>query len=72
MQYPSAAFRLLGLKVLAWVVLAGPLMALWNRPLWFNTIPLTPLALMLIWMGLIILMAFWSRSSINKPEDDVA
>ncbi|MDR6536690.1 hypothetical protein [Variovorax soli] len=50
--------RLLGLFALGWLLLNGPLLTLWDRPILLWGMPLMPLALFVGWAGLIALAAW--------------
>ena len=50
--------RLLGLFALGWLLLNGPLLTLWDRPILLWGVPLMPLALFAGWAVLIALAAW--------------
>jgi hypothetical protein len=65
----SNAPLLLWLKSLAWLILTGPLMALWNRPGWIGDVPQTPVYLFGLWLVLILVMRVWALAT-HKSRND--
>jgi hypothetical protein len=60
------AQRLLALFVAGWLLLSFPLLGLWNHDLSVWGLPLFPLALFVIWGGLIAALAW----VVERPDPD--
>lgn len=55
------AQRLVALFIAGWLLFSFPLLALWDRDATLFGLPLFPLALFLVWGGLIALLAWILR-----------
>lgn len=63
------AQRLLALFVLGWLVFNFPLLGLWDQDqVWFG-LPLLPVALLALWLGLIVATA-WLMRHPGPPDGD--
>jgi hypothetical protein len=60
--------RLVALFVAGWLLLSFPLLALWNHDLRLWGLPLFPMALFVIWAGLIALLA-WTLEGRDSGDD---
>ena len=66
-----SAQRLLALFVAGWLLFTFPLLALWDRDTLLWGLPLFPAALFLIWVALIVLLA-WIVESSDDDKDAAA
>lgn len=60
--------RLVALFVAGWLLLSFPLLALWNHDLRLWGLTLFPMALFVIWAGLIALLA-WTLEGRDSADD---
>ena len=63
-----SAQRLLALFVAGWLLFTFPLLALWDRDALLWGLPLFPAALFLIWVALIVLLAWIVESSADDKD----
>ncbi|WP_347265918.1 hypothetical protein [Paracoccus sp. (in: a-proteobacteria)] len=61
---------LLALCGLGFVLFNFPLLLIWDRSVTLFGLPLLPLALFLIWGGLILVLALIARAHPAPPQDD--
>ncbi len=64
------AQRLVALFVCAWLVFNFPLLSLWDRDVTVLGIPLLPLAMFVLWGGLIAVLAWWMERPGPALQDD--
>jgi len=57
--------RLVALYVLGFMLLNFPLLALWNHDVWIFGLPLFPVALFVVWLGLIVCLALLVETSVD-------
>lgn len=54
----SAPARLVGLFIIGWFLVNFPLVMLWDQAVTLLGLPLLPIALFVIWLGLIVVLAW--------------
>lgn len=62
--------RLLALFVVGWLLLNFPLLGLWDQNVLWGGLPLFPVALFILWGGLILALAWLMERTDTTPQED--
>jgi len=65
MTHGQGRQRLVALFVLGFMAFNFPLLALWDRNVWVWGLPLFPVALFVLWFGLIV----WLAVLVDSPDN---